>query len=136
ASRVYGAAFGVAWNLREAHAYEAQACTLGWSSACEQVAERSAGADAIAGYRQACEARSPHACLKLARAEQAARLPAPLVAASYRRACSLLAFDACDALLASIARLDDEPPGVVNGFARWCAAGEARACTLVNGHPR
>jgi TPR repeat protein len=136
ASRVLAAAFGVAWDLREAHAYEAQACALGWSAACEQVAERSAGAEAIAGYRQACEMRSPHACLKLARAEQAARLPATIVAASYRRACTLLAFDACDVLTASIERLDSEPPGVVNGFARWCATGEARACALVNGRAR
>jgi len=136
ASRVHAAAFGVAWDLREAHAYEARACALGWSAACERVAERSAGADAIAGYRQACEARSPHACLKLARAEQAARLPAPIITASYRRACALLAFEACDALRASITRLDDEPPGVADGFARWCAAGEARACALVNGPAR
>jgi TPR repeat protein len=73
ASRVHAAAFGVEWNLREANAYEAKACALGWPAACEQIADRSTGAEAIAGYRRACAARSPHACLKLVRAEQAAR---------------------------------------------------------------
>jgi TPR repeat protein len=139
ASRGYASAFGVEWDLRQAAAYEAKACELGLPAACEQAADRSAGAAAIALYRRACDgpASRPHACLKLARAEQAARLPGSVVAASYRRACGMLAFDACAVVSRDLDQLDRESPAIATAFARWCEAGEPRACELVKaGHPR
>ncbi|HEX4423118.1 MAG TPA: hypothetical protein VH165_34610 [Kofleriaceae bacterium] len=132
ASRVFSAAFGVAWDLRAAHAYAARACELGLADACEQEADAAPGPAAIALYRKVIALRpaAPHAWLKLARAEQAAGAPGDEVAASYRRACAALAFDACS-YVARAGDLRGEPAAVVEAFARWCEAGDARACALV-----
>jgi len=133
ASRVYASAFGVEWNLRNAYTYEARACQLGLVDACEHQADDTQGEGSIALYQQACEAapHSPHACLKLAQVEEASGRPQPTVEASYRRACELLAFDACLHVSRTIARLDQESPGLVKAFSRWCDSGESQACALV-----
>jgi TPR repeat protein len=109
AGRVYAGGFGVAWNPREARAMDTKACALGLSEACEAQGDDLIAADpasALALYRKACEhtPASPHACLKLARASEAAGEPATAVANAYRLACERLSLDAC----AWIAR---RPPG-------------------------
>ncbi|HEV7558970.1 MAG TPA: hypothetical protein VGO00_26035 [Kofleriaceae bacterium] len=133
ASRVYASAFGVEWNLRNAYTYEARACQLGLVEACEHQADDTPGESSIALYQKACDAtpHSPHACLKLAQLEEVSGRPQPSVEASYRRACELLAFDACLHVSRTIARLDQESPGLVKAFSRWCDSGEPHACELV-----
>jgi len=129
ASRVYGAGFGVPWNELASRTYGALACQLGVIDACEREGDRASTDDAIRFYRQACP-RSPHACTKLARVEQAAGLA--IAELSYRRACEHLAFDACAHVAATIDRLDGEPPVLASAFARWCHDdGDPRACRLV-----
>ena len=97
ASRVYWRGLGVASNPPEARAKEARACALGLGEACELEADDRGGPDAIPLYRKACELTppSPHACLKLARAYEAAAADPSVVGASYERACDLLSVDAC-----------------------------------------
>lgn len=95
---VLDAGFGVPWNPRAARDAIDRACTLGLARACEEEADGSPqGSGAVALYRRACAlpGRSPHACLKLARAEEATGAPREIVAASYARACDLLALEAC-----------------------------------------
>jgi TPR repeat protein len=129
ASRVYGAGFGVPWNELASRTYGELACELGVNDACEHEGDRGSTADAIRFYRQACP-RSPHACTKLARVEQAAGLA--IADLTYRRACEHLAFDACAHVAASIDRLDGEPQLLASAFARWCDDdGDPRACRLV-----
>jgi TPR repeat protein len=132
ASRVYASGFGVEWNRRSAYTYEAKACELGLADACEHQADDTTGEAAIAPYQKACDrTHSPHACLRLAEVEEASGKPQPVIDASYRHACELLAFDACLHVSKTITRLDQESPGVVKAFSRWCDAGEQRACELV-----
>lgn len=131
ASRVYASGFGIEWNLRTAYTYEAKACELGLAEACERQADDTPGVDAVALYRKACTSHSPHACLRLAQVEEASAQPQSVIDASYRRACELLAFDACEHVSHVIASLDRESPRLVNAFTRWCDAGNTRACELV-----
>lgn len=137
ASRVYWTGFGVAWNPREARAKEEQACALGLRAACEQEGDHRTGADAIPLYQKACELGppSPHACLKLARAYEAAGRNPTIVDASYRRACELLSFVACLRVSQRIDHLDAESPAMVQALRRWCDSGSARGCELVNRPP-
>lgn len=96
-SRVLDDGFGVAWSPRDARAALERACVLGLARACEQAGDGARGADAVVFYRRACTlpARSPHACMKLARAEEALGAPAAEVDASYRTACDLRVVEAC-----------------------------------------
>jgi hypothetical protein len=97
ASRVYDAGFGVPRSPDDARRMEAKACALGLASACEGRGDRLAGLEAVTFYRKACEAPrgSPHACLKLARACEAADMDPDAIEAAYRRACDERALDAC-----------------------------------------
>jgi hypothetical protein len=81
----------------EALAAEGKACALGLGTACEQEADPLPADQAVPLLERACDLPpgSPHACLKLARAQEATGAPAPTIAASYRRACERLAVDAC-----------------------------------------
>jgi TPR repeat protein len=126
ASRVYAAGFGVPWNELASRAYGMTACDGGIAQACEREGDRSAGVDAIRLYRRACP-QSPHACTRLARAEEAAGLA--IAESDYRRACEHLAFDACAHV--SIGHLADERPALVAAFESWCASGDPRGCKLV-----
>jgi TPR repeat protein len=134
ASRVHSAGFGVAWNPRDASAEAARACALGLAAACELLGDDRTGSEAVASYRRASELApgAPHAHLKLARAEEAAKVPPETVALDYRKACELLSFDACLWVSQKVEHLDGESPGVVAAFRRWCASGSPRACELVN----
>ncbi len=134
ASRVHSAGFGVPWSPRDALARESDACELGLPAACERAGDRQAAAEAVPLYRRACELSpsSPHACLKLARAYESAGTQAETIATSYRRACELLAFDACAWVAGRVESLDGESPGVVEAFRRWCSSGSPRACDLAN----
>jgi TPR repeat protein len=134
ASRVHSAGFGVPWSPRDALARESDACELGLPAACERAGDRRTAADALPLYRRACELSpcSPHACLKLARAYESTGTQEATIAASYRRACEVLAFDACAWVAGHVESLDGESPGVVEAFRRWCSSGSPRACALAN----
>ncbi len=134
ASRIYAGGFGVSWNPREARAHGARACALGLGKACEEQGDHLALPDAIGPYRTACDLPpgSPHACLKLARAYEATGEQAPLIAASYRRACERLSFEACLWVSRSGDGLAAEPPAIIDAFRRWCESGSPRACELLN----
>jgi len=134
ASRLLADGFGVKRDLHAAHDFEARACELNLALACQKQAERSKGADAIRLYEKACTIAppSPHACFGLARAlETNARSHAEVVE-SYQRACSLLAFDACQWLATKVTNLEGQPPGVKSAFERWCKSGSPRACELTH----
>jgi TPR repeat protein len=137
ASRVYWAGFGVPWSPREGRAKEEEACALGLRAACEQEGDHRTGAAAVPLYRKACDLAppSPHACLKLARAYEAAGGDRAAVDASYRRACELLSFDACLWVSQRVDDLRGESPAVVAAFRRWCEAGSPRGCALSNRTP-
>src|SRR6185312_16381535 len=104
-SRVYASGFGVPYRPRAMRASEPRACALGLEAGCEAQGDRAAGDAAIAAYDRACllAPASPHACLELARALEARDVtragptlaPSSRTAEAYRRACELLAVDAC-----------------------------------------
>ncbi|MGH7438433.1 MAG: hypothetical protein ACRENE_22335 [Polyangiaceae bacterium] len=128
------------WNPRDARAFEAKACALGLADACESEGDDRVDADAAGAavvYRRACEVArgSPHACLKMARAYEAAGAPAATLAAAYRKACEKLSFDACSWVSRNVDGLDAESPGVIAAFRRWCDAGSSRACERVERVP-
>jgi TPR repeat protein len=96
------ASFGIAADVSVAERAEEKSCALGLGAGCELAGDARAPREAIPFYRRACELppSAPHACLKLARGEEALGAPAARVIADYESACRLLAKDACDWLAA------------------------------------
>jgi hypothetical protein len=90
--------FGLAADASGAEHAEEKSCALGLGEGCEFAGDQRAPGDAVPFYRRACELHpvSPHACLKLARAEEVMGASAARIRADYATACKVLATTACD----------------------------------------
>lgn len=133
AARVLESGFGVRPLPGEALTFRLRGCSLGHGGTCEEAAAESHGAQALRLFERACSLPpgSPHACLRFARASEAAKLNAAVVDARYRDACERLSLDACEDWWRRQPGRKDVTPRVLQAFSRGCEAGREGACAAL-----